>query len=80
MCPAYQEERNILARKVGQRRMNIGTLLTDKEILKDLLIYLAWTHHLSQVFGNLTPPEPPSLAWRPLSFLFFQIYMILIPV
>ena len=59
MCPAYQEERNILRREVGRRRMNLSTLLMDKGALEGLLRFLAWTRRLFQVLGDLTPPEPP---------------------
>ena len=60
MCPAYQEERSILRRKVGSRKMNLSSLLTERSALKELLRYLARTQRFTQVFGDLTPPPPPA--------------------
>ena len=59
MCPAYQEERILLRREVGWKRMNVSTSFMAKEVLKGLLKYLAQTWCLLQVFSNLTPLEPP---------------------
>ena len=60
MCPAYQKERSILRWKVGSRKMNLSSLLTERSALKELLRYLARTQRFTQVFGDLTPPPPPA--------------------
>ena len=58
ICPAYEEERSILRGKVGRRKMNISSLLTDRSTIKELLRFLARTRRFTQVFGDLTPPPP----------------------
>ena len=56
-CPAYRNERHILAQALGRKATSLKFLLNHKKGTKELLKYIGRTGRLRRSFGDVTPKE-----------------------
>lgn len=56
ICPKYTRQRLALQNEIGSQASHLKNLLSNRKCIKPLLHFIAGTHRLEQMFGDVNPP------------------------